>query len=86
VESHTSAGPIVGREVELERLDGALDALERGDATALTVEGEPGIGKTRLLGALSERAEDRGHIVLSGAAAEFERELPFSVFVDALDT
>ena len=45
----------------------------------------PGIGKTRLLAELRRRAEDRGHVVLSGAAAEFERDLPYGVWVEALD-
>ncbi|HYT78758.1 MAG TPA: AAA family ATPase, partial [Actinomycetota bacterium] len=49
------------------------------------LEGEPGIGKTRLLRELAARAEARGHIVLSGSASELERDLPFSVFVDTLD-
>jgi DNA-binding CsgD family transcriptional regulator len=31
------------------------------------------------------RAERRGHLVLAGAASEFEQDLPFSLFVDALD-
>ena len=30
-------------------------------------------------------AEQRGHLVLAGSASELERELPFSVFVHALD-
>ena len=47
--------------------------------------GEPGIGKTRLLAELATRADARGHLVLSGSASELERDLPFSVFVDALD-
>jgi ATP/maltotriose-dependent transcriptional regulator MalT len=85
VDSHSAARPIVGRELELGHVEQTLDALDRGSAVCLTVEGEPGIGKTRLLGALRALAESRGHVVLSGAAAEFERELPFSVFVDALD-
>jgi ATP/maltotriose-dependent transcriptional regulator MalT len=85
VDSHATARPIVGRDLELGHLEQTLDALDRGSAACLTVEGEPGIGKTRLLGALRGRAEGRGHVVLAGAAAEFERELPFSVFVDALD-
>jgi DNA-binding CsgD family transcriptional regulator len=85
VESHWDARPIVGRDTELGRLEQALDALDGGSAPCLTVEGEPGIGKTRLLAELRARADARGHLVLSGAAAEFERDLPFSVFVDALD-
>src|SRR4051794_8367558 len=80
-----SAGRIVGRDRELGLLEGTLEALDGGAAGCLTVEGEPGIGKTRLLGELRARAEERGHLVLSGKAAEFERDLPFSVWVDALD-
>ena len=85
MDSDAGARPIVGREPELDLLERTLDALDRGEAACVTVEGEPGIGKTRLLRALRSRAEAHGHVVLSGAAAEFERELPFSVFVDALD-
>jgi predicted ATPase len=75
----------VGRQPELERLGDALDELDRGTTACLAVEGEPGIGKTRLLAALRGRAEDRRHLVLAGSAAEFERDLPFGVWVDALD-
>ena len=49
------------------------------------VVGEPGIGKTRLLAELAARADARGHLVLAGSASELERDLPFWVFVDALD-
>ncbi len=75
----------VGRRPELERLGEALDELDRGTTACLAVEGEPGIGKSRLLAALRERAEDRRHLVLAGSAAEFEQDLPFGVWVDALD-
>ena len=75
----------VGRQPELARLEEALDELERGTTACLALEGEPGIGKTRLLEALRGRAEARRHLVLAGAAAEFERDLPFGVWVDALD-
>src|SRR5215218_4490263 len=75
----------VGRQLELERLGVVLDDLERGSAGCLAVEGEPGIGKTRLLSELRRQAEERGHLVLAGSAAEFERDLPFGVWVDALD-
>jgi DNA-binding NarL/FixJ family response regulator/tetratricopeptide (TPR) repeat protein len=75
----------VGRDRELGHLEAALDALDQGGPACVTLEGEPGIGKTRLLRELRARAEGRGHVVLAGVAAEFERELPFSVWVDALD-
>ena len=47
--------------------------------------GDPGIGKTRLLGALADLAEERGLLVLAGTAAEFERDIPYSVWAEALD-
>src|SRR6185436_17143521 len=67
----------VGRTTELAALEQALAAIERG--------GAPGIGKTRLLAELAALADARGHIVLAGAAGELEQDLPFWVFVDALD-
>jgi ATP/maltotriose-dependent transcriptional regulator MalT len=77
--------PLVGRADELDALEQALDKLNRGPPGAIELLGEPGIGKTRLLSELAARAELRGHLVLSGSASELERELPFSVFVHALD-
>ncbi len=79
------AEALIGRAEALESLQHLLDGVDRGDWAAVEVSGEPGIGKTRLLRELASRAEGRGHIVLSGSASEFERDLPFSVFVDALD-
>src|SRR5215472_13960630 len=78
-------GHFVGRAGELVSLDRILDELDRGCPGAIELAGEPGIGKTRLLRELAARAGARGHLVLSGAASEFEQDLPFSVFADALD-
>ena len=79
------ADQLVGRAAELGVIDSALAELERKRFGALELVGEPGIGKTRLLAELSARADGEGHLVLSGSASELERELPFWVFVDALD-
>jgi predicted ATPase len=76
---------LVGRAEELGALDQLLADLEGGSTLAVEVVGEPGIGKTRLLAELARRAESQGHLVLSGAASELERDLPFGVFADALD-
>jgi ATP/maltotriose-dependent transcriptional regulator MalT len=76
---------LVGRDGEMAMLDRALDELDLGSSAAVEVVGEPGIGKTRLLAELATRADARGQLVLAGSASELERDLPFSVFVDALD-
>ena len=75
----------VGRADELDSLERLLDELDRGRPGAFELAGEPGIGKTRLLKEVTARAEARGHLVLTGTASELEHDLPFSVFVDALD-
>ena len=82
---HANPRRFVGRRQELAAVDAALDALRSPRPRWLVVSGEPGIGKTRLLGELSERAAARRHPVFVGRGAELERELPFAVWVDALD-
>jgi DNA-binding NarL/FixJ family response regulator len=79
------ARPFVGREQELEHVEQLLEGTCAGEARFLFVTGEPGIGKTRLLAELLARAGERGCLALHGSAAEFERELPFGLVVDAVD-
>jgi DNA-binding CsgD family transcriptional regulator len=80
------ATALVGRDAELEFLTARLDDAEAGLAQFAAVEGDPGMGKSRLLRELAGRASGRGCVVLHGRAAEFEREMPFGLFVDALDS
>jgi DNA-binding CsgD family transcriptional regulator len=83
--STTTQPPLLGRARELGAVDRALDRLAAGGPAWLWARGEPGIGKTRLLDELAARARERGHLVLSGRGAEFERDIPFGLWVDALD-
>ena len=80
-----SVGPTVGRESELQQFDDALASLDTRTSACIAVEGEPGIGKTHLLAEVRNRAEEQGCLVLRGAATEFEREVPFGVWTDAMD-
>jgi len=83
----TDAGPqgaLVGRRRELAAVASALTGLGR-DARFIAVSGEPGIGKTRMLEELADRGTERGCVVLTGRGAELEQDLPFGVWVDALD-
>lgn len=79
-------GPaLVGRLDELAACDAALESVADGRTVGLTFVGEAGMGKSGLLAELGTRADARGMLVLSGSASEFERDLPFWLFVDALD-
>lgn len=80
-----SAIPLVGRSAELGRLREALTRADDGQACGVVVAGEAGIGKTRLITALSEHAEGAGALVLTGRCLDIaEHELPYLAFTDAL--
>src|SRR4051794_9360417 len=76
---------LVGRAEELGTFDQLLAELESGASATIALVGEPGIGKTRLLAELAARSDALGQLVLTGSASELERDLPFWVFVDALE-
>ena len=62
-------GSVVGRPRELAAIEEELTAVERG-LTCLTLEGEPGIGKTRLLLAIEEMTRTRGFVPIAVTADE----------------
>ncbi|MGD9530735.1 MAG: AAA family ATPase, partial [Pseudonocardia sp.] len=76
---------LVGREAERARAERLVAEVGTGVPRALAVRGEPGIGKSALLGHLAVVAGSAGFLVLSGRAAEYEQDLPFGAVVDAVD-
>jgi hypothetical protein len=76
---------LIGRGEELASFHRAPAEVESGHPRVIVLSGEPGIGKTRLLAELERLAEARGHLVFTGRASELERDLPYWLFVDALD-
>jgi DNA-binding NarL/FixJ family response regulator len=76
---------LVGRTRELAALERLLADRRAAAAGVVALTGEPGIGKTRLLGELCARADARGLLVLEGRASELERDVPFALVIDALD-
>jgi len=74
---------IRGRETETAILEETLDQVESGHRAVALIEGEPGIGKTRLLDAALEDARRRGMHIAAGRAEELERTRPFGVMAEA---
>jgi DNA-binding CsgD family transcriptional regulator len=68
--------PLVGRDSDLERLEGLLVKVRNGGSTAVVVRGEPGIGKSALLEHLIARAS--GFHVVRAVGVEGEVDLPYA--------
>ena len=79
------ANPLVGRAREREALVEALAGARARPGGVLVVEGEPGIGKSRLLLELERLGAEADSVVLSARASEFELDLPYAVWSDAID-
>jgi hypothetical protein len=62
--------PLFGRTSELDALVTALERAEQGQGSLAVVSGEAGIGKSRLLRELAQRAAERGASVAWGRAWE----------------
>ncbi len=73
-----------GRDAELGVIADVLDEVTRGRSAVLLVEGEAGIGKSRLLGAALDRARELDLRVVWARGEELERTRPFGVVAEAL--
>lgn len=78
------AANLVGRGRELAVLRGRVDELLRGSGGVVMIEGEPGIGKSRLIQELIEVAEWRGARVLAAEHTERSRRRPYEGLQQAL--
>jgi DNA-binding CsgD family transcriptional regulator/tetratricopeptide (TPR) repeat protein len=85
VVSDAPRSALVGRAREREAIAGALEALPARPGAIVAIEGEPGIGKSRLLDHLTARAAADGATVLGARASEFEGDLPYALWTEALD-
>src|SRR5260370_703824 len=64
------AGPLVGRELPVQRLRATMERVGRGEAQAVFLSGEPGIGKTKLAAEFARGAHGDGAVVLYGRCDE----------------
>ena len=74
----------VGREAEIARLAGALEAAQKSTGQFVVIVGEPGIGKTRLLDEFLNISQAHGCLTLHAAAAPFSQALGYRVGTDIL--
>lgn len=74
----------VGREREIDRFDAMIGAALGARTQLLLIEGEAGVGKTRLADELGERARAAGARVLWGRSYEGEGAPPFWPWVQIL--
>jgi DNA-binding NarL/FixJ family response regulator/predicted ATPase len=75
----------VGRQAEIAAFRAALVDALAGTTQVVDVTGEPGIGKTRLIGEFARIAAEEGLQVLTGQASESDRPVPLASLLDVLD-
>ncbi len=78
--SHSAMGNMIGRAAEREQMAARLAALARGESGVCLVEGEAGIGKSRLVTDLLEGAARVGVRHLSSAGDAIEKSTPYHVW------
>lgn len=69
--------PLVGRSCELQRLEALVRGPHQASGSLTLIEGEPGIGKSKLLEVFVESCRARDAVVLEGAADDLERNTPY---------
>jgi DNA-binding NarL/FixJ family response regulator len=75
---------LVGRAQEMEMLERALLATQRGTGQCIFIAGEAGIGKSRLLSEIRQRAAIEHFLILQGSCFEQDIAFPYAPLVDAL--
>lgn len=76
--------PYIGRKAERATALTVVEAMLNGNGSLLSVEGEAGIGKSRLLREVAAGARWRGATVLYGQVGETPSASPYSPLIEAL--
>ncbi|WP_097214755.1 MULTISPECIES: helix-turn-helix transcriptional regulator [unclassified Streptomyces] len=81
----SSARPVVGRDAELTRLSGVLERARGGEARAVLIAGDAGVGKTRVLDEVGGQAAATGMTVVTGHCVDLgDVGLPYLPFTEIL--
>jgi DNA-binding winged helix-turn-helix (wHTH) protein/predicted ATPase len=77
--------PLVGRELEIALLRDHLGRVSQGTGGVVLIDGNAGIGKTRLVSELAAEAARTGVLALTGNCYDRADSMPFVPFVEMLD-
>ncbi|SDB23869.1 adenylate/guanylate cyclase domain-containing protein [Bauldia litoralis] len=81
----TRQSPLVGRDAELDRLEGLWRKACDGKGQVALLHGDPGIGKSRLTAMLSERIADQPHTRIRYYCSWHQQGSPFQPFINQLE-
>ena len=73
---------LVGRDAQILAVRRVLDQARAGNGRVALIVGEAGVGKSRLLRAMTDEARGAGFFVLQGACFEAERSIPYAPLLD----
>jgi DNA-binding SARP family transcriptional activator len=74
----------VGRQCESSKADQVLSQALKGEGHLLILDGEMGVGKTRLAYQTLQQAVEQGATVISGSCQPLERQLPYASLTDGI--
>ncbi|MDH3675570.1 MAG: AAA family ATPase, partial [Anaerolineae bacterium] len=77
---------LIGRQAEVERLVTCLEKARSGDSSIVVIEGEAGIGKSRLVEKLVELTDDSAHTIVLGMGRSIEQATPYHAWKGILAT
>ena len=74
------AFPMIGRQKELQEIDQALMTVNRGHGQIITITGEAGVGKSRLVAEVVRSSRERRYQIYSGACQSFGVHINYLVW------
>jgi class 3 adenylate cyclase/tetratricopeptide (TPR) repeat protein len=76
---------LIGRKAELAQLEEGVQRLREGEGTILTICGDPGTGKSRLVAEFKETLDSSKTQWLDGHAYPYSQNMPYSPVIDLLN-
>lgn len=81
VGDETELTPLLGRDAELAQLNAAFEQAREGHAQVVMIQGEAGMGKSRLAYALRQQLAETQHVWLPCRGAQYHHTSPLYPFV-----